>query len=148
MKIIYLRQLMASLTVCTILAACTTTSVPKKADGSWIELGVSASGNVQHALDSNSIRRQGNLVTFRDRKIVIDPKQQYYSNTPAYKTALSTTQIDCSRKLFRVLDVELLDAHGELIRQDHFGETDLRPMGITSGSASEQQYQRVCSHQL
>ncbi|WMY92274.1 surface-adhesin E family protein [Snodgrassella communis] len=145
MKIIYLRHLMASLSFCTILAACTTTSVPK-ASGSWIELGISASGNVQYALDSGSIRRQGNLVTFRDRKIVIDPKQQHYNNTPAYKVALSTTQIDCSRKLFRILDVELLDIHGELIRQDHFTETDLRPMGITNGSASEQQYQRVCSH--
>jgi hypothetical protein len=146
MKIIDIHHLLTSLAICTILAACTTTSVPKAASGSWIELGVSASGNVQYALDNSSIRRQGNLVTFRDRKTVIDPKQQHYRNTPVYKTALSTTQIDCSRKLFRVLDVELLDAHGELIRQDHFGETDLRPMGITNGSASEQQYQRVCIH--
>lgn len=145
MKIISLRHMIASMAVCTILAACTTTSVPK-ASGSWIELGVSASGNIQYALDSGSIRRQGNMVTFRDRKTVIDPKQQYYSNTPAYKTALSTTQINCGRKMFRVLDVELLDAHGELIRQDHFSETDLRPMGITNGSAVEQQYQYVCSH--
>lgn len=145
MKIISIRHLTASMAISTILAACTTTNVPK-ASGSWIELGVSASGNIQYALDSGSIKRQGNMVTFRDRKTVIDPKQQYYSNTPAYKTALSTTQIDCSRKLFRVLDVELLDAHGELIRQDHFGETDLRPMGITSGSAAEQQYQHVCNH--
>ena len=63
MKIIYFRHLITSLAVCAILAACTTTNVPK-ASGSWVELGVSASGNIQYALDSGSIKRQ-------DRKSVV-----------------------------------------------------------------------------
>lgn len=128
-----------------LLAACATTSPSAPAlKGQWQMLGVSASGNIQYELDKTSISRQGNNVIFRDRKTVIDPRQQYYSNTPAYKTAISTTQMDCARKNFRVLDVTLLDQDGELLREDHFTDTDLRPMGITNGSAAQQQYQALC----
>ncbi len=146
MKIIQLRYLVTTLAMSIVLAACQNTNSPLSANGHWINLGVSANGNLQYALDSGSIKRQNNLVTFRDRITVIDIKQQYYSNTPAYKTAISTTQIDCGRKLFRILDVELLDAKGEIIRQDHFNDSDLRPMNVTHGSAVEQQYKHVCGH--
>ena len=142
MKIIKLRYLATALAM--TLAACQNPSLP--ANGHWINLGVSASGNVQYALDSGSIKRQNNMVTFRDRKTVLDPKQQYYNNTPAYKTAISTTQIDCGRRVFRILDVQLLDVRGEVIREDHFSDTDLRPMNVTKGSAAEQQFKHVCNH--
>ncbi len=146
MKIIKLRYLATALAMTMALAACQNSSLPTSANGNWINLGVSASGNVQYALDSGSIKRQNNLVTFRDRKTVIDPKQQYYNNTPSYKSAISTMQIDCGRKVFRILDVQLLDARGEVIRQDHFNDTDLRPMSVTNGSAAEQQFKQVCNH--
>lgn len=144
MKIIKLRYLATALAMTMALAACQNPSLP--ANGHWINLGVSASGNVQYALDSGSIKRQNNMVTFRDRKTVLDPKQQYYNNTPAYKTAISTTQIDCGRRVFRILDVQLLDVRGEVIREDHFSDTDLRPMNVTKGSAAEQQFKHVCNH--
>lgn len=130
-----------------LLAACVTTSPPASmpaAQGNWQALGVSASSNIKYELDKNSIRRQGNSVTFNDRKTVIDPKQQYYANTPAYKTAISTTQMNCDSKNFRILDVTLFDQNGEILREDHFSDTDLRPMGITNGSAAQEQYQQVC----
>lgn len=147
MKIIYFRYYVTCLAIGFMLSACNATSnLRTETKGGWINLGVSASGNVQYALDSSSIRHQNDLVTFRDKKTIINPKQQYYNNTPAYKTAISTTQIDCKRKQFRILDVELLDAKNELIRQDHFSDSELRPMGITNGSAAQQQYKYVCSH--
>lgn len=146
MNITQLRYLITSLAICVVLAACQNTNAPLSAGGRWINLGLSASSNIQYAMDSGSIKRQNNLVTFRDRKTIVDPKQQYYSNTPIYKTAISTIQIDCSRKIFRIMDVELRDVHGDIIRQDHFSDTDLRPMSITHGSAAEQQYKQVCNH--
>lgn len=142
------RYCLPTLALTILLTACATQNPGNTSPaltGKWLPLGESASSNVQYALDKTSIKRQGNIVQFRDRKVIRNPQQHYYSNTPAYKTAVSVTQMDCSHKNFRILEVELFDQSGELLRQDHFSDTDLRPMGITNGSAAEQQYKAVCS---
>ena len=54
-----------------VLAACATSSGPK-ISGNWQEVGLSGSGNVRHAIDKDSIRRQGDVATFRDKKTVLD----------------------------------------------------------------------------
>lgn len=132
-----------------LLSACATTNSPSSSEqdkGKWNDIGLSASGNIRYELDVNSIKRQGDTIEYRNRKIIIDPNVQYYRNTPVYKTALSTTLMDCRQKTFRVLEVELYNNNHELLREDHFSETDLRPMNITKGSAAEQEYQTVCHH--
>lgn len=140
-----------SLAAALILAACATGSSPDGSpdvSGNWQEVGLSGSGNVRHAIDQNSIRRQGGLATFRDKKTVIDVAQERYSNTPAYKVAVGDWEMDCARKTYRLNALQLLDSAGQSIGQYRYGSTDLRPMAVVRGSATEKQYELVCGQKL
>ena len=130
-----------------VLAACATGSGPG-VSGNWQEVGLSGSGNVRHAIDKDSIRRQGNLATFRDKKTVIDMAQEHYGNTPAYKVAVSEWEIDCARKTYRLSALQLLDTGGKSLGQYRYSNTDLRPMAVARGSATEKQYELVCGQKL
>lgn len=131
------------LTLAAGLAACATNNGPTVA-GQWRDIGLSSSGNVRHAIDTGSIHRQGNLAIFRDKKTVIDMKQERFSNTPAYKVAVGNWEIDCTRRTFRLTALQLLDERGNIVSQAQYSATDLRPMAVMRGSATEQQYNLVC----
>lgn len=133
----------AVLALIAILAACATSEGPK-VSGNWHDIGLSSSGNIRHAIDTDSIRRQGNLAVFRDKKTVIDIKQEHFSNTPAYKVAVGTWEIDCVRRTFRLTALQLLDTQGNTVSQAQYSVTDLRPMAVMRGSATEKQYHLVC----
>lgn len=133
----------ALLALAAALAACVTTEGPN-VPGQWKDIGLSSSGNIRHAIDTGSIHRQGNLATFRDKKTVLDMQQEHFSNTPAYKVAVGTWEIDCARRTFRLTALQLLDAQGKMLDQAQYSPMDLRPMAVTRGSATEQQYNLVC----
>lgn len=130
-----------------VLAACTSVQGPH-VPGNWQEIGVSANNNVHHAIDRDSIRRQGAVATFRDRKTVADPAQEHYIGTPPYKVAVGEWELDCGRKTFRLTAQRLLDAKGQTLSQSRYSASQMRPMPVSRGSASEKQYEMVCGQKL
>lgn len=129
------------------LAACSLSGGPG-VSGNWQEVGLSGGGNVRHAIDKGSIRRQGALAMFRDKKTVINMAQEHYGNTPAYKVAVSDWEMDCTRKTFRLTALQLLDAQGKTIGQYRYTSAQLRPMAAVRGSATEKQFEQVCGGKL
>ena len=65
-----------------ILAGCPSVGNVPQAGGDWHNMGEANNGNFMLAVDKNSIKRDGQLVTFRDRKIVVDMKEERFINVP------------------------------------------------------------------
>lgn len=128
-----------------LLAACA--SGPD-VEGSWQSIGESNDGNLKNYIDKSSIRRSGNTVTFRDKKTVVKPAQERYTNTPKYKTAIGTWEINCANKTYRLSALTLLDNDGKEVMKQSYTPVNVRPMPIAgSGSIVEKQYRSVCSGQ-
>lgn len=123
-----------------LLAAC---AGPRVA-GKWTEVGVTHQGNIKVSLDTDSIRRNGRLVTFRDKKTVVNPKEERYVNTPRYKTAVGTWEMNCTNKTYRLTALQLLDERGQTVANHSYTASAIRPMSVLGGSIVEKQYQMVC----
>lgn len=128
-------------TAAVLLAACGTPQTPS---AHWQEVGLSGNANVRHAVDVASIRRQGDLALFRDRKTVTDPAQEHQHPMPPYKVALGQWEIDCRRHTFRLLTLQLLDARGQTLAQYQYTAQDLPARPIVAGSAAAKQQALVC----
>lgn len=87
------------------LSACQTTS--NVGSGSWKALGDSANKNVKHEIDTQSIKKEGNVVTYRTRTIINDIRLESLPNVPVFKTAISTYQMQCRERSYRIVDTEL-----------------------------------------
>ena len=126
-----------------LLAACA--SGPS-VEGSWQSIGESSDGNIKNYIDKSSIQRNGSLVTFRDKKTVVNASEERYVNTPKYKTAIGTWEINCTNKTYRLSALTLLDDGGKEVMKETYSAVSVRPMPIAgSGSIVEKQYQTVCS---
>lgn len=143
-------RVFAALALTFLLSACPSTKPPKPhviPDGNtqWQNLGVSPNGNILNELDKLSIKRSGNIVTFRDKKTVFDYKKEaQLASTPPHKYSLNTWQIDCGRNTFQLKEMELYDANNRLITAYKYTDQQVKPMPITANSASFQQKQIVC----
>ena len=124
------------------LGACATNNTTPP--GQWQDIGLSVDGNVRHSLDKASIVRQGNRVTFRDLKTVQDTSRQQYANTPAFKTAAGTWEIDCAQKTQRLRALTLTDAQGKVLGEYRYPGAELKPMPIHDSQVAAKQYERVC----
>lgn len=125
------------------LAACAGTSGPS-VSGSWEKIGTTANGNINAYIDKGSIRKTGNLVTFRDRKVVQKPDEERYVNSPKYKTAVGTWEMHCTNKTYRLTALQLLDEKGTVLLNETYTAAGIRPMGIINGSINEKQFEMVC----
>lgn len=138
-----LRLSATALVAALILAGCPA-NVPQ-AGGDWHNLGEAGNGNLMLALDKNSIRRNGPLVTFRDRKIVVDMKNERFVNVPPYKTAISTWEMHCANKTFRLVSSTLYDDKGKIISEETYTAVDIRPMAVPPNSLTDEQRKIVCA---
>ena len=136
-------RLLAAAALVSLLAACTTTGGPGTG-GNWSSIGETSNGNVRAYIDKSSIVRSGNLVTFRDRKTVVKPDEERYVNTPVYKTAIGTWEMDCRNKTYRLNQLLLVDKSGKELVNQKYSAAELRPMQVMNGSITEKQYQAVC----
>lgn len=125
-----------------ILSACQTTTQVGPA-GSWKNLGDSANQNVKHEIDTQSIQKNGNVVTYRTRTVVDDIRLESLPNLPVFKTAVSTYQMQCRERSYRILDTELYNQQGALIGKQVFGNQVGYNL-VTIGSAAKKQYDLVC----
>lgn len=136
--------LACGLVLATLLTGCAINPMGNSLN--WKELGESGDTNIQYAIDMSSIQRHGELVTFRDRKKVIDMSRQQFHHTPPFKYALGSWEVNCQHKTFRLIEVKLMDERGQVVNQAQYTMSDIRPMMIMRGSAAEQQYNQVCQH--
>jgi len=125
------------------LAACSTTGGPGT-DGNWSRLGETGNGNIRAYIDKDSIVRNGDMVTFRDRKVVVKPSEERYTNTPPYKTAIGTWEMNCRTKTYRLTQLLLVDKEGKPLTDQKYSASQLRPMQVMAGSITEKQYQAAC----
>ncbi|AXK39194.1 surface-adhesin E family protein [Crenobacter cavernae] len=121
-------------------------TVKPEANANWHNLGVSPNGNILNELDERSIRRQGSLVTFRDRKTIFNPKKENFLSTPPHKYSINSWQIDCSARTFRLMAVALFDENGRQTASYTYNDAQIKPMPVVQNSASFQQMQFVCGH--
>ncbi|MDO4908101.1 surface-adhesin E family protein [Neisseria sp.] len=126
-----------------LLAACAGTSGPS-VSGSWEKIGTTSNGNIRAYIDKASIRKNGSLVTFRDRKVVQKTDEERYTNTPEYKTAVGTWEMHCTNKTYRLTALQLLDEKGTVLLNQTYTAAGIRPMSIIKGSINEKQFETVC----
>lgn len=140
----------AAASLVLLMAACTTVNSPTgpSVSGNWSSLGTVANGNIKVAVDKNSIRKNGNLVTFRDRKVVVKPGSHNYGNTPKYKTAIGTWEIHCTNKTYRLTALQLLDEKGTVVANETYTAAGLRPMSVQGGTITEKQFETACGKKL
>ena len=129
-------SLAATVFAALMLSACETTTT-SSGGGSWTNIGTISEGNIKVAIDRSSIKRNGALVTFRDKKTVSKLKEERFVNTPAYKTAIGS-----------LAALQLMDEHGRVISNQSYTPTSIRPMSVMSGTITEKQYETVCGHKL
>lgn len=129
-----------------ILAACATGN--HMPSGQWQDIGLSVDGNIRHSLDKASIVRQGNRATFRDLKTVQDTARAPYANTPAFKTAAGTWEIDCVQKTQRLRALTLKDAQGRVVGEYRYPNAELKPLPIHDGQVAAKQYEQVCGKSI
>lgn len=130
--------------IALVLSACASqSSLSSVRSGSWQEIGVSPNGAVRHAVDTASIRRTGDTVVFRERVSVNNPALEHFAQTPAYKTAVNEWEMNCRQKAYRLLSVEMFDGSGRIVAAHRYADVRFRP--VRGGSASERQFDRVCS---
>jgi hypothetical protein len=111
----------------------------------WENLGVSPNGNILNEIDRLSIRRQGDLVSFRDRKTIFDLSKENFLSTPRHKVSLNSWQIDCKAQTFRLTAMILLDENGRQIASFTYNDTQIKPTPVVQNSASYQQMLYVCN---
>lgn len=101
-------------------------------------------GNILNELDKLSVRKQGQLVSFRDRKTIFNLKKENFLSTPRHKVSINSWQIDCSQRTFRLLDMVLFDENGRQIASFTYNDNQIKPMPVVQNSASYQQMLLVC----
>lgn len=128
----------------SVLAACATVPVGSSdMQGDWHEVGVSASGNIEHAIDARSVQIQGDNMVFRERIRVLRMEAQAFTQTPPYKTAINQWQMNCRQKNYRLMATQLYDASGNLLADHRYATGS--PQAVRMGSASERQFERLCA---
>ena len=110
----------------------------------WENLGVSPNGNILNELDKLSIKREGTLVTFRDRKTIFNLKKENFLSTPRHKVSINTWQMDCNARTFWLKAMVLFDENGRQIASFTYNDGQIKPMPVVQNSASYQQMQWVC----
>lgn len=128
------------------LTACASSG--NSGGGNWQSIGTTSNGNIKVSVDKSSIKKNGQLVTFRDRKVISKLSEEQFANTPAYKTALAEWEIHCGNKTYRLTALQLQNEHGKTVTHERYTATNLRPMSVMNGTITEKQYEMVCGKKL
>ncbi len=130
-----------------LLAGCPSTHSPLSdatTGASWVNIGVSSNNNTLHELDKNSIKKNGSMVTFRDKKTLDNPGKAQFTNLPEHKTSLNEWEVNCKNKTYTLASTRLFDKRGQLVYKQDIDLSKRTFMGVSRGSAIEKQYEYVC----
>lgn len=114
----------------------------------WENIGTISNGNIKVFINKNSIKRNGNIVSFQDKKVVSNLRAERFVNTPTYKTAIADWEIHCKNKTYRLAAIQLFDERNTSVTHQSYTATDIRPMGIMTGTMTEKQYEIACGNKL
>ena len=143
-------QYVGMLLVGLVLAACGSNGTSQavrnapKGAGSWKPLGNVNNGNIVVSYDAGSLKKNGNLAWLRDRKIVINPQRERYSDTPYFKVAVSDWEFNCKNHSFRLTAVQFLDDKGKIVSQERYTTNPIPPMPIQRGTMADRQFAVAC----
>jgi len=153
------KRYLALALVAGVLAGCATGPTTKTpiatqpnrpavdANADWQNLGVSPNGNILNEIDKLSIKHQGNLVSFRDKKTIFNPKKENFLSTPVHKYSINQWQIDCQNHTYRLSSMSLYDEANRPIASFTYNADQIKPAPVVQNSASYQQMQFVCGNQ-
>lgn len=110
----------------------------------WENLGVSPNGNILNEIDRLSVRHQGNLASFRDRKTIFDMSKENFLSTPRHKVSINSWQIDCSAQTFQLTAMILFDENGRQVASFTYNDSQIKPKPVVPNTASYQQMLYVC----
>ncbi|MBP6562500.1 MAG: hypothetical protein KA214_03390 [Neisseriaceae bacterium] len=129
-----------------LLAACgtTATSTPSSSGKNWLSLGVSQNSNILHELDQTSVKKNGQVVTFRDKKTFTDISKEHFQYLPKHKYSLNTWEMNCANKTYRLVATQLIAENGTEVWQKTFDFNTAPTRKIVAGSSTDKQYQAVC----
>ncbi|MDO4998149.1 MAG: hypothetical protein Q4E16_05870 [Neisseria sp.] len=130
-------------TFCSVFLLASCASTGPNVAGNWQHLGNTHNGNIRNYIDQSSIKRAGQIATFRDRMVIQKTEQHRFQDTPVYKTAVGTWEIDCKNHTYRLTAIELLNAQGQVVAQHQYLR-NTAALRIPAGSLSDKQYQIVC----
>jgi hypothetical protein len=119
---------------------------PAIASADWENIGVSPNGNILHEIDKLSVKHQGDLVTFRERKTIFDLKKEDFLHTPRHKVSINSWQIDCKASTYRLLSMNLFDETGRQVASFTYNDNQINPTPVVPNSASYQQMLFVCTN--
>ncbi|WP_434779762.1 surface-adhesin E family protein [Neisseria sp. Ec49-e6-T10] len=139
---------LASIGATLLLAGCPSVNSPLNTanqGASWVNIGVSTNNNILHELDKASIKKNGNIVTFKDRKTIDNLSKEHFVNVPEYKTSINTWQVNCSNRTFSLVDTQLFNKQGNSVYSYNYDATKRTFMKVSPGSAVEKQYNYVCN---
>ncbi|MBQ1837970.1 MAG: hypothetical protein II131_05430 [Neisseriaceae bacterium] len=120
------------------VAGCATDSQSSQ----WKDIGVTEQGSVAYAVDKNSIKRDGQKVTFRSRAKYIKVNQLPV-NLPAHDSAITTWMMDCDSGKYRPVRTELLDKNGVSVYSSEIDNAQYQP-APSRETAMYRQRQFVC----
>lgn len=127
-----------------LLISCSTLN----SSSQWENIGTISNGNIHVYINKDNFKKNGNIIIFQDKKVVINLKQERFANTPSYKTAIAEWEIHCNNKTYRLSSLQLFDTKNVEISRQSYTASSLRPMSILSGTLTEKQYEIVCKRKL
>ncbi len=77
-----------------LITACST---PDKS-ARWENIGTISNGNIHTYINKDSVRKNGNLMIFQDKKVVTNLKQERFANTPHTRLPLPSGKSTATTK--------------------------------------------------
>jgi hypothetical protein len=106
----------SSLKILTILSVIACVVLPCSASNAaeWVEVTRNASGTVIYYLDAESVRHEGDKVTFWDKRVV--------SDDPDFKELRGQTEMNCRETRYRTLRITGYDRKGSSFTDQEPGQ--------------------------
>ena len=120
-----------------ILTACAT-----QQSSQWQHIGTTEQGNVAYSVDTTSIQRNGQKVTFKSQAKYLKVNQMP-ANLPSHSAAITTWEMNCDSGVYRPLHTELVDSNGKAVYSSSINQQDFQP-APSRETAMYRQRQVVC----
>lgn len=131
-----------------ILVACSSNGSFNKnsmaAQGHWQNINRIHNGNIEISYDTGSLKKQGNTVSIRDRKIVRDTDKETYHDTPNYKIAIGDWEFHCTQRTYRLVALQFWDNKKNEIAKHQFAPNEIPSMPIMQNTPTQALFDIAC----
>ena len=141
------KKILLALGVTLFLAGCPSVHSPLSeatSGASWMTVGVSTNNNTRHELDKSSVKRNGAVVSFRDKKTFDNPDLAHFASLPNHKTSVNIWEVNCKNKTYTLVSTHLFDKQGQSVYKQEITRDKRTYMSVNRGSAIEEEFNYVC----